>query len=251
MALSNAQGFIGAGDVYIRPINSDGTYGKRVDIGNTTKLAIKPASEIKEQVSRKRDSAGQVLETAAIQKPAELSVTLETVNRIGLRYAFMGEDAVYTQTAATVVDELVTAQLDGWVQLAKEDLDTAVIVTNSAGTTTYAEGADYQVNRRLGMIKAVTGGAITESLALKVDYAAKAFTGARIRGNVKPQIRAELLLDGINQVDGSIGILRVAEVVLTPSSEFDWFKEDFNTIEMSGKLKTPTGKTEPFVFDAR
>ncbi len=250
MALSTAQGFIGAGDVLIAPIDSAGVRGKLVDIGNTTKLAIKPASTIKEQKSKKRDSYGQVLETAALQEPAELSVTLETVNREGLRYAFMGEDAAYTQASGTISNEAAVARLDGWVQLSKEEIS-SVVITNSAGTTTYVLGTDYVLNTRLGMFKAITGGAITDGQALQVDFSHAAFTGAAIRGNVQPQIRAYMLLDGVNKVDDSIGILEVWEVVLTPSSEFDWFKDDFNTIELSGKLKTPVGKTEPFIFKAR
>ncbi|HNU12654.1 MAG TPA: hypothetical protein PKJ45_15030, partial [Rubrivivax sp.] len=65
MALSNAQGFIGAGDLYAALIASDGSIGGYIDFGNTTKLGIQPASEIKEQKSKKRDSYGQVLETVA------------------------------------------------------------------------------------------------------------------------------------------------------------------------------------------
>lgn len=250
MALSQAQGFIGAGDVLIAPINSDGSLGKMVDIGNTTKLAIKPNSSIKEQKSKKRDSYGQVLETAALQEPAELSVTLETVNREGLRYAFMGEDAAYSQASGTISNEETTAVLDGWVRLSKEEIS-SVVLTNSAGTTTYVLGTDYVLNTRLGMYKALSTGAITDGQELLADFSHAAFTGAAIRGNVQPQIRAQLLLDGINKVDDSIGILEVYEVVLSPSSEFDWFKDDFNTIELTGKLKTPAGKTEPFIFKAR
>mgnify|MGYP000906398106 FL=1 len=250
MALSTAQGFIGAGDVYARLINADGTYGKRVDFGNTTKFSIKPNADIKEQTSKKRDSAGQILETVALQKPGEVSLTLETINRDGLRYAFMGEDAAYTQASGTISNEAAVATLDGWVQLSKEDIS-AVVITNSAGTTTYVLGTDYLLNTRLGMFKPLSTGAITEAQALLVDFAHAAFTGARIRGSVKPQIRVELLLDGVNQVDNSIGILRCWEVVITPSGEFDWFKDDFNTLELTGKMKTPPGKSEPFVFDAR
>lgn len=250
MALSTAQGFIGAGDVYARLINADGTYGKRVDFGNTTKFSIKPNADIKEQTSKKRDSAGQILETVALQKPGEVSLTLETINRDGLRYAFMGEDAAYTQTAGDVTAEVTVATLDGWVQLAHEDISSFVL-TDGDGTPTYTPGTDYVVNARLGMYKPLSTGTITEAQSLKAAYHHAAFTGARIRGNVKPQIRVELLLDGVNQVDNSIGILRCWEVVITPSGEFDWFKDDFNTLELTGKMKTPPGKSEPFVFDAR
>lgn len=250
MALSQAQGFIGAGDLYAALIDAAGNVGGYIDFGNVTKLGIQPASEIKEQKSKKRDSYGQVLETVALQDTAQLSATLETVNRIGLRYAFMGEDAAYSQTSGSVTDEPIVAQLDAWVKLANEEVS-AVTVENTGGTVTYVAGTDYDLNTRLGMIRAKSGGAITDAQALNVSYTKAAFTGAAIRGNVKPQIRARLLLDGKNLVDDSIGILDIWEVVLSTSSEFDWFSDDWNTVELQGRLKTPAGKTEPFVFRAR
>lgn len=250
MALSNAQGFIGSGDLYAALIDAAGVIGPYIDFGNTTKLGIKPASTIKEQKSKKRDSYGQVLETVALQDTAELSAILETINRTGLRYAFMGEDAAYSQTSGTVTDEATIAKLDGWVRLAAEDIS-AVTLTNVGATVTYVLNTDYILNTRLGMYKALVGGAITADQPLLADYTRAAFTGAAIRGNVKPQIRARLLLDGKNLVDDSIGILDVWEVVLSTSSEFDWFKDDWNTVELTGRLKTPTGKTEPFVYRAR
>jgi len=250
MALSTAQGFIGAGDLYAALIDAAGNVGPYIDFGNVTKLGIQPASQIKEQKSKKRDSYGQVMEIVALQDTAQLSATLETVNRIGLRYAFMGEDAAYTQASGSVTDEPIVAQLDGWVKLAGEEIS-AVTVENTAGSTTYVAGTDYDVNTRLGMIRAKTGGAITEGQALNVSYTRAAFTGAAIRGNVKPQIRARLLLDGKNLVDDSIGIMDIWEVVLSTSSEFDWFSDDWNTVELQGRLKTPVGKTEPFVYRAR
>ena len=144
MALSQAQGFIGAGDVLIAVINSDGTEGKMIDIGNTTKLAIKPASTIKEQKSKKRDSYGQVLETAALQEPAELSVTLETVNRDGLRMAFMGDAVAYTQASGSVANEAAVAKLDGWVQLSKEEISTVVITRLAEERPGVRAGADKE-----------------------------------------------------------------------------------------------------------
>lgn len=250
MALSTAQGFIGAGDVYLALIGVGGVLGPLLDVGNTTKLSIKPNSDIKEQKSKKRDSYGDTLETVALKQPADLSMTLETVNRANLRYAFMGEDAAYSQASGTVTDEATTAKLDGWVKLAGEEIS-AVTLTNVGATVTYVLGTDYILNTRLGMYKALVGGAITDNQALLADYSRAAFTGAAIRGNVKPQIRAYLLLDGKNLVDDSIGILECWEIVLSANSEFDWFKDDFNTIELAGRLKTPVGKTEPFVYKTR
>jgi hypothetical protein len=251
MTLSTALGFIGAGDVYLTPILAGGTFGKKVDVGNTTKLGIKANTVLKQQKSKKRDSFGQVLENVALLDPAELAMTLETVNRTGLRYAFCGEDLAYTQTGATITDEVVIMQLEGWVQLAHEALGATVVLTNTGATVTYVEGVDYELNRRLGWVRGLLGGAITDLQSCKIDYVSTTFAGAAIRGSVNPQIRALVELDGINKVDDSIGILRCWEVVLAPTSEFDWFKDDFNTIDLAGKLKTPAGKTEPFVYYTR
>lgn len=253
MALSTAQGFIGAGDLYISLIGAGDVRGPLLDVGNATKFGIKPNADLKQQISKKRSSYGNPLESVALQKPSEGSMTIETLNRANLRYAFMGEDAAYSQTAGTVSGspgETVIAALDGWVQLAHEEVS-SVVLKDSTGTTTYVLGTDYEVNSRLGMIRALSSGSITEAESLRAAYSYASFTGAAIRGNVKPQIRAYLLLDGKNLVDDSIGILICWEALLTPTSEFDWFKDDFNTIELAMQLKVPVGKTEPFIYKTR
>ena len=251
MSLSNAQGFIGAFDVLMAPIASNGDLGLMKNVGNCTKFSIKPNATIKQQKSRRRDTYGQILETVALQEPGELSVTLETVNRDNLRYCVMGEDATYTQTGATVVDEVVVMRLDGWVQLAAEDLQSTVTLTHTSGTPTYVEGTDYEINRRTGMVRAITGGAISDEQSCKIDYVSNTFTGAAIRGNVQPQLRVYMKLDGLNKVDNSLYLAEFYEVVLTPSGEFDFMKDDWNSIELTGKLKTPPSKSEPFVIRQR
>lgn len=252
MTLSTALGFIGAGDVYLQPYLTGGLMGKLVDAGNTTKFVIKPNSDIKQQISKKRATYGNPLTTVALQRPADVSMTLETVNRANLRLSFMGEDAAYTQASATVTAEATIAKLDGWVQLAKEELGPTVVL-KKATVAIGVENTDYEVNRRLGMYRVLStnGVGLVEDDALTVDYTALAFTGAAIRGNVLPQIRAFVLLDGLNKADDSLGVLRAWEAVLSPTSEFDWFKDDFNTIDLAGTLNVPTGRTEPFRFYAR
>lgn len=250
MTLSVATGFIGSGDVYIAPYVSGATLGKLVDIGNTTKLEIAPKADIKRQISKKRATFGNALVTFGQQQPAELNCTLETINRTSLRYAFMGEDAAYTQSSATVTAEVSAAKLDGWVQLANEEISAVVI---KKGATTLTLGTTYELNTRLGMFRILStnGQSVVEDDALAVDYTAAAFTGAAIRGNVNPTIRAYLLLDGQNRVDFSFGALRVWEVLLTPTSPFDWFSDEFNTIDLAGTMNVPDGKTEPFRYYAR
>lgn len=250
MSLSTASGFIGAGDVFIAPYTSATVLGKLVGVGNTTKLAIAPKADIKRQISKQRATFGNALVTFGLQQPAEISMTLETINRTSLRYAFMGEDAAYTQSSATVTAEATAAKLDGWVQLANEEISAVAL---KKGATVLTLGTTYELNSRLGMFRVLStnGQSVGEDDALTADYTAAAFTGAAIRGNVNPTIRAFVLLDGLNKIDDSIGVLRVWEALLSPTSEFDWFSDDFNKIDLAGTLNVPSSKTEPFRFYAR
>lgn len=73
--------------------------------------------------------------------------------------------------SGTVTDEDVTADTGAWVAMANNRLTPGtVVVTNSAGSTTYTEGTDYVIDYEVGNIMALAAGSISDSQALKVDY---------------------------------------------------------------------------------
>ena len=81
--------------------------------------------------------------------------------------AYAGE----TGSAPAVVDEVVTSDEGAWVALANKYIRRGtVVVTNSAGSTTYTEWTDYRIDHQGGRLFTVTGGAIGDSTSLKVDY---------------------------------------------------------------------------------
>ena len=87
----SARGFLGAGDLYIsRQVG--GSFLDYEGPFECTKFEIKPNVELKEQISKGRDTYGQVVETVALPKPAVLTVE--------------GDDAVLVSLA-------VRAGLDG------------------------------------------------------------------------------------------------------------------------------------------
>lgn len=250
--MSEARGFIGSGDVLINPYNSAGVKTGWVGAGDASKFAVKPNSDIKELESKGRDTYGQVLATVALQRPADFTITLREANKDNLTLAFMGEQAAFNQGAGTVTDEATTAQLGKWVQLSRQNLNTAgFVLTNTGATLTYVLGTDYEVNYRLGMYRAKVGGAINEGQALLADFSHAAISGTKVRGAVRPQLRCEVLLDGKNVADDRPVICRVWEAVLTPNAEFDFLADDWNEVELQGRLVTPVGKTEPFEVEFR
>lgn len=246
-----ARGFLGAGDLYIARY-VDGAFEDYTGPFECEKFEIKPNTELKEKVSKGRSTYGQVIETVAIPQPADLTVDLSEVNKEALSIALLGTTFALAQTSGTLSNEAISAKLDKWVPLTKARLTAAtVIVTNVAGTTTYVEGVDYLVNYQLGWIKAITGGAITEALALHVDAAYGAISGTEIKGGTQAQVRAKFKLDGKNFADDLPVIVTVHEAVIAADSAFDFLADDFATISLPGRMKTPTGFTEPFTVHLR
>lgn len=240
-----ARGFLGGGDLYIARFVG-GVAGPLMGPYECTKFEIKPNIDVKEQVSRGRSTRGQVIESVPLAQPSDLTVELPEVNKESLTIALLGTATAIAQGAGAVVDENVVAKLGAWVRVVKENIS-AVVVTNSAATVTYVLGTDYEVNSRLGMIRAIEGGAITADQALKVDYSHAIVAGTQIAGSTNTQVRALFLLDGKNFADDLPCQVEVWEAVIAADSAFDFMSNDFATVTLPGRLKTPVGKTEPFI----
>jgi hypothetical protein len=218
-----------------------------VDVGNATKFAIAEDAEIKERESRMKDTYGQVLDSVPIKKPASVSITLNDLKVENLAMVLFGNITDINVTGAAVTDEALTARLDKWAELDYRSVTAAtVVVTDSTGVTTYVEDTDYEVDYSLGMIKALSSGAITEAEALLVDYTYGNLTGKKIAGSAKPIIKCSLKLDGENQVNQKDCLVNVFEAVLKPAGEIDFLADDFNEVTFEGTLNTPSGKTSPY-----
>jgi hypothetical protein len=93
-------------------------------------------------------------------------------------YLYYESYAEETGLTATVTDEVVAAPatLGNTSALAAQRvIPGTVVVTNSAGSTTYTEGTDYTVDYANGLVFfPASGGAITASQSLKIDYQYKA-----------------------------------------------------------------------------
>lgn len=249
----SARGFLGAGDLYIARYNPTlGAFDNYDGPFEATKFEIKPNTELKEMSSRGRTTYGQVIESVPLPKPAEFTLTLAEVNRESLTMALFGTATTVNQGSGTVTDEVIAAKLDKWVQLANQNVTTAgFVVTDTTAATTYVLGTDYEVNYTLGMIRIKSGRGIAADASLKVDYGYSAISGTKIAGATQTQVRARLKLDGVNFADQLPVIAEIWEAVLASDTAFDFMADDFAEITLKGKLKTPVGKTEPFVVELR
>lgn len=247
----SARGFLGAGDVYIERIVAGVAQGLKGPY-YADKFEIKPNVEVKELVSKGRNDYGQTLESVALQKPADFTLELKEVNKESMALALLGSQASVSQGSGTLTDQEVTTKADCWVPVSKEALGATITVKDSAtGLITYAEDTDYELNRPLGLIKALSTGAITANQHVDVSGSYSAVSATKISGATSADVRARFVFDGVNQADGLPCIVEIYEGVIAANSAFDFLANDFNNVSLPGKMKTPTGKSEPFTVTLR
>lgn len=238
--------FIGAGDLYIDRLTSAGVSTGLVKLGNATKFSLKVDSETKKQLARGRANSGQTLASVTKITGSTISMSLNQLDHQVLAAAFLGDSVAMTGAGGAIVEEPIEAVLDKFVELAHGNVTTVVVKDAATGLITYVANTDYEVNARLGMIKALSTGAIIEGEDLEVNYTWAAETGYRITGATKAVVKAKLVLDGKNDYDGEAVVVKVWEAQLTPSSEIDFLADDFAEIQLEGDMLTPAGKSWPF-----
>lgn len=240
-----ARGYLGSGDLYLaRFVN--GVAGDLMGPYEASKVEIKPNSEVKELVSKGRNTYGQVIESVTIPQPADLTIDLTELNKESLAIALFGTTAVINQTAgtwSTAID--VSTKHGAWVALPKAAILT-LVVKDPTATTTYVEGEDYLLNKELGWIKTLSTGAIGATEVLKVTGSYDDQTGTQINGITNNDVRVKVVLHGKNFADGLPTIVTIHEAVIAADSAIDFLADDFNSISLPGRMKTPAGFSEPF-----
>lgn len=226
--------FIGSGEIYIN--------GR--DVGNASDFTIQtPKIDTKELKSMRRDSYGNIVKSVPISFSQSLKFTLTDIDKDNLILAMYGEGSVISQTAGSVTDEVVTVIKGRWVPLARRKIKSspAVVVTDSAGTTTYVNGTDYNIDYESGRILALDAGSISNG-DVKVDYSYDAYTGYKVDANRQQLIEAELRFVGRDIAMGRNVEVVVYKVSIQPNSEVDLLSTDFIKLGFVGDiLSTPSG----------
>jgi hypothetical protein len=132
-----ARGFLGSGDLYINRIVGGVKQGQEGPF-ECEQFEIKANSELRERVSKSRNGYGQVVASAAIPQPFDLSVTLGEADANGLSIALLGTVSTTTQTSGTLTAVSVTALKNKWVALTKARLTGTATVTGDTAAFTAA-----------------------------------------------------------------------------------------------------------------
>jgi len=230
-------GFLAEGKLKFGLLASDGV--TQLGLGeskNTVKFEYNPgAPTVKQRISKGINSYGRILDQVYIPKPSEMTLTFDTVDAQGLAQIFRGDLTALTVTGATVAPATFTVStLDVYVPIAvgKRFLS-AVTVTNTAGSTTYTEGTDYDVDYTLGFIVFYSAGAIAAG-SIKVGYTYATYAGQTIAAEKFTQLNMQIAFAGKNLADGRFILVDVPKAVMAPTTAIDFMSENFANLELKG-----------------
>lgn len=243
-----AEGGMFSGNLLLDVLDADGNQTGEYDVGNTQNFTIDPLKITeKTRIGRRNENYGNVVETVITEKTQALKFSLDDIQKKNLAMALFGSDSVVNQAAVTVTDEPITARLDKEVKLSKMKLKTAadapVVKDAATELITYVEGTDYEVDYTYGTIKAITGGAITEALALEVTFKCNAYTGYNIQASTLTKIDALLRLKGKNIISGKECMVTVHKASLKPTGSVDFITDNFAKLEFAGEIQAVGGIT--------
>ncbi|GGA95764.1 phage tail tube protein [Agarivorans gilvus] len=247
-----SQGLLLAGDVFIDRFNSTGEATGLVGPINVTQLSVNTPTEEKTRTSRKKATRGQALDNVTTAQPTEVQITIDDAPAEVLAMALLGEVEGINNGSGSATDEAITLPGNGrWVQLSKSNLaETGLSAKLAIDDSAIANDA-IEVNYAAGLVRAVIGSVVDApaGTAIKLSYDYNALSGMRVKGGLKPQITAKILLEGTNLTTGKAVKLTIPKATLAPTAAVDFMADEFVSTQLAGKAVLAAGETSPFQYD--
>lgn len=240
MALTYSQNkyTIPRGRVFFNPINTaTDEYMGELYMGNCPSLGLSIETEKAEHYSsetglREKD-ASVVLEVKRTG-----SLTCDNMSGTNVALFLSGSTGTITQAGASVTDEVIDVIPGRYYQLGLGSSTpvgarkvSAVVVTNSAGTTTYVAGTDYMLDADRGRLQILATGTIVAG-EIKVDYTKAATTWEGIRSGAAGELLGALRIVSDNAT-GDQRDFYMPRVSLVPSGEIPVIAEGTDFAQMT------------------
>ena len=218
--------YLGSGKIYARVA---GAAAGLVELGNASKLEL----SVKEDKQKLKDFSKQGGGTySSVSRIDEVTVqmTLNDLNKTNVSRAVFGTESAVA--SGSVVDEAVTGYKGAIVPVAHPN-PTTVVVKNTAGSTDYVAGTDYEV--RAGGIYILDAGTITDAQALKVSYSYAAYN--KVEAMTQGAIVLELHFEGLNEANsGKPVILDIFRAQLSPTKALSLLGDKFADLEIEAEV---------------
>jgi hypothetical protein len=225
--------YVGSGKIYTRVA---GSAAGKLELGNASKIGLKVKEDKKPLKDYTKTGGGNYASVSRIDT-VTLEIKAHDLNKTNIARAVFGTEAVVT--GAAVLDEVITAYKGGLCTLA-HPAPTAVVVTDSAGTTTYVQNTDYEV--RPGGIFILAAGVIPDGAILKVDYSFATYF--KVEALTSSAQIIELFFEGLNEANsGKPVLVDVYRAQLSPAKALELLGDNFADLDIEAEVLKDTTKT--------
>ncbi len=182
------------GRVFFDPYDTnDALTGERY-LGNCPGFTVAVESEKAEHFSS---------ETGLKQKDASIllqvtrtgTLNCDNMSTANVSLFLSGAESTHSQANTPVSNEAITVQKGRYYQLGFSTSNpggvrdvSSVVVTNTAGTTTYVAGTDYNLDADMGRIQILDAGAIANDQIIHVDYTPATTTWDRVATGAETEL---------------------------------------------------------------
>lgn len=222
------QTYLGVGKVYLALYASTDPL---LFVGNVSQLDL-GVEEDEQSLRDYTQPGGGEYDNVRRVSSVTLAMTQWDLSKENLSRALRGSSS--SLAGAAITDEAVVARLGGLVELARlPDPAVALTVTNTAGSTTYLLGTDYE-RTPSGFIP-LESGAITEAQALEVSYTALATDVVEALRSADQSYR--LVFEGLNEAEsGRAVVVRINRAKFGPLQNLPLIGDGFASITVNGSV---------------
>lgn len=233
------------GTIYMALLDSNKQIvGGFFEVGIAYPFSMQVASTQKSQKSRKKETAGQLMDTITRLDGATGSLTLKQWDPETLAMALSGKVVEMTAIGGTVSSQAVTLIEGAWVRLPHRNVENVTFATG-------VEGVDYEVREAVGLVKLLKTDVLTAG-ATSAAYSYAAESGYKVEIGTETKTRVAVLIDGRNEADDSPFDGEFYSVVLASGSEVNFITapdSDYEDLTFTLTFETPEGKTSPGIVN--
>ncbi len=236
--------YSGQGNLLLAERNTNGTPKGFIWVGNVPSVTISIATtnfEHKESRTGNRQTDLVIVK----EKKGTFQFKIESLDLDNLALGLWG--AKSSITGATVTAESIAVDALDRAYLLAHPSVTSVVVKDSTNATTYTVVTDYILDAIGGMITPVTGGAITASSTIHVDYTYA--SGSKVDAfTVATPPQRWMRFNGINTIDGKHVVVDVFKAQFDPLTNLGFINEDLGAVDMQGTILADSLRTSGSQF---
>lgn len=237
------------GIVYFDPFDANSATTGEIDLGETGGASISPKSDSLTYFSA-RSKAREQTRDVPTSISRTFGLTIDNISMYNLAMFVIGDLSVVTQVATPVVAAPFTVLKGRTYQLG--GLTPARNVSSVAvkqGATTYVLNTDYTLDAANGRFTVLAAGAITDNLAITVDYTPAAETRNRIISGTTAKIGALRFVS--DSAEGKNKHIYMPKVIMKPNGDIPIIAADdaWQKMQFDVGIQKKTGFAAIYVDD--